>query len=121
MALVNAIMKAIIDGSLVDLKKMEASTNNFPALRDQLNNFSLNDTLQLTGISGDMIKQAASLLTSNGNSYIVCGKDIEEDPMGKDIIEALLNRCALINAGHNADTNSAGYRYSFRSHNNSQG
>ena len=27
-----------------------------------------------------MIKQAAVLLTNNGNSYLVCGKDVEEDP-----------------------------------------
>lgn len=121
-ALVNAIMKAIIEGNLVDLKTVEASTNNFPALRGQLNNFDPKDSLQLTGISADTIKQAATLLTNNGNSYLVCGKDVEEDPRGADIIEALLNLCALINAGHNADANSARVSIFFsRSHNNSQG
>ncbi|MFN3532191.1 MAG: molybdopterin-dependent oxidoreductase [Candidatus Brocadia sp.] len=120
--LINALTKVIIDENLVDLKKVEISTNNFYELRSSLDKFSLKDASQSTGISEETIRIASTLLTKPGNCCIVCGKDIEEDPLGELTIKALMNLCALINAAHDEKTSPGKISVLFsRSHNNSQG
>lgn len=120
--LINAFIKVIIDENLVDIKKVEISTNNFHELRSSLDKFSLKDASQSTGISEETIRIASTLLTKPGNCCIVCGKDIEEDPLGELTIKALMNLCALINAAHDEKTSPGRVSVLFsRPHNNSQG
>ncbi|MEP9411055.1 MAG: molybdopterin-dependent oxidoreductase [Candidatus Brocadia sp.] len=120
--LINAFIKIIIDENLVDLKKAETSTNNFHELRSALDKFSLQDASQSTGISVETLRIVSTVLTKAGNCCIVCGKDIEEDPMGEITIRALMNLCALINAAHDEKTSPGKISVLFsRSHSNSQG
>lgn len=120
--LINALIKVIIDENLVDLKKVEISTNNFRELRSSLDNFTLKKASELTGIPEDVIRNSALLLTKPGICCIVCGKDVEEDPLGESTIKALMNLCALINTGYHTPTSAGRISILFsRANNNSQG
>ena len=120
--LINALIKVILDDNLVDLKKAEISASNLHELRSSLDKFSVKDASQSTGISEETIRSASTLLTKPGNCCIVCGKDIEEDPLGEITIKALSNLCALINAAHDEKTSPGKISILFsRPHNNSQG
>jgi len=120
--LINALIKAIIDENLVDLKKVETSTNNFHELCSSLDKFSVKDASQSIGVPEADIRRTSTLLTKPGNCCIVCGKDIEEDPLGENTIKALSNLCALINAAHDEKTSAGKISVLFsRSNNNSQG
>src|SRR3989339_103290 len=119
--LINALIKVIIGEKLVDLKKVERSTNNFDKLRSLFNAFNVEEASKITGVTREAIRNAALLLTKPGNCCIVCGKDIEESPLGVDTIRALMNLCALLPA-YNGDAGSGKVSLFFsRSHNNSQG
>ncbi|MEK6635950.1 MAG: molybdopterin-dependent oxidoreductase [Planctomycetota bacterium] len=120
--LINALIKAIIDENLVDIKNIETMTKNFNELRSSLDKFGLENASKSTGVTKETIRNASLTLTKPGNCCIICGKDIEEDPLGKETIKALMNLCALINANHSAETSNARISLLFaRSHNNSQG
>ena len=120
--LINALIKAIIDENLVDLKKVETSTNNFNELCASLDKFSVKDASQSIGVPEADIRRTSTLLTKPGNCCIVCGKDIEEDPLGENTIKALSDLCALINAAHDEKTSAGKISVLFsRPNNNSQG
>lgn len=120
--LINALIKVIIDEKLVDLKKVETSTNNFDKLRSLIDKFNIEEASKITGVTQEAIRNAALLLTKSGNCYIICGKDIEENPLAEDAIRALMNLCALLNSVNRGDTGSGKVSFFFsRSHNNSQG
>ena len=120
--LINALIKVIIDEKLVDLKKVETSTNNFDKLRSLIDKFNREETSKITGVTQEVIRNAALLLTKSGNCYIICGKDIEENPLAEDAIRALMNLCSLLNPAYRGDAGSGKVSLFFsRSHNNSQG
>jgi formate dehydrogenase (NADP+) alpha subunit len=121
-ALVNALIKIIIDKKLVDLNKVELSTNNFHKLLSALDKYSVKKASQLTGVPKEAIRDAAAVLIKPGHCFIVCGKDILEDPLASDAVEALMNLCALVNTAYHTDADSGKISLLFsRSHNNSQG
>lgn len=99
--LINTLIKIIVDEKLVDLGKVESSTENFKELRSLLkaSDMGIRKASKLTNVSEDAIKSTSDLLAKSGKCYIICGKDIEEDPLAEDTIKALLNLCVLINAG----------------------
>ena len=120
--LINALIKVIIDEKLVDLKKVETSTNNFDKLRSLIDKFNREETSKISGGPQEVIRNAALLLTKSGNCYIICGKDIEENPLAEDAIRALMNLCSLLNPAYRGDAGSGKVSLFFsRSHNNSQG
>ncbi|MHC4182283.1 MAG: molybdopterin-dependent oxidoreductase [Planctomycetota bacterium] len=116
-ALINALIKVIVDEGLIDLNMASTSTENFEELQSQLQTLNINKLSKLTNISEENIRNASALLTKPGTCYIVCGKDIEEDPLGKDTVKALMNLCALLNTN---GTGKVSLVFS-RSNNNSQG
>ncbi|MBC8550992.1 MAG: NADH-quinone oxidoreductase subunit NuoG, partial [Candidatus Brocadiales bacterium] len=117
--LINAIMKVIVDEKLVNLKKAAEKTDNFKELSSSLkaSELGINKVSKATNIPEDSIRAAAASIAKAGNCYVICGKDIEEDPSGEETIEALMNLCALVNKG---DTDKVSIVFS-RENNNSQG
>ena len=115
--LINALTKVIVDEELIDLDKVEGSTENLQELRSLLRAYGIRKVSQLTNVSEAAIRSTSGILARPGNCYIVCGKDIEEDPSSEDTIKALMNLCALINT---SGTDKASLVFS-RSNNNSQG
>ncbi len=122
-ALVHAITKVIIDEELVDLKMAGQSISNLEGLYPVLNNFSIEKFAGITGISGEAIRNVSRILAKPGNCYIICGKDIEEDPQANDTIQALMNLCGLLNsvAGSTGDDHVKVSVLFSRSYSNSQG
>lgn len=117
--LINALMKVMLDEGLIDVKKVETATHQFRELCSSLNAVMVAEASQQTGVHEETIRNAARILAKPGKCYVVCGKDIEEDPSGEAAAKALLNLCALINAS-NTGEGRASILFS-RSHNNSQG
>ena len=97
--LINALIKIIVDSNLVDLKKVDASTENLKELRAFLktSDLGIKKASSLTNIPEKLIENASEWLAKPGKCYIVCGKDLEEDPSCEEAIKALMNLCALIN------------------------
>jgi formate dehydrogenase alpha subunit len=120
--LVHAITKVIVDEKLIDLKRAEQSINNLRELYSLLENFSIEEAVRITGISEETIRSVSQVLIKPGNCYIVCGKDIEEDPLGNETMQALMNLCGLINAAYSTDADHGKISLLFsRSYCNSQG
>ncbi|MDR4498883.1 MAG: molybdopterin-dependent oxidoreductase [Candidatus Scalindua sp.] len=120
--LINALIKTIIDEKLVDLKRVEKATDGLRELKSLLKTFTIKKASQITGVSEETIRKASALVAKPGNCYIVCGKDIEEDPSGPDTIKALMNLCALINTASSLKTDAGKISLVFsRLNNNSQG
>ncbi len=109
----------MVDSKLVDLKKVDTSTENFRELRAVLkkSDMDLKKASSLTNIPEELIKNASEWLAKSGNCFIVCGKDFQEDPFYEEAIKALMDLCALIKTG-GADKVSLVFS---RANNNSQG
>ncbi len=118
-ALINTMMKVIVDEKLVNLKKAADKTENLNELRSSLKSADLGikKVSKATNIPEDSIRAAATSIAKSGNCYVICGKDIEEDPSAEETIEALMNLCALVNKG---DSDKVSIVFS-RENNNSQG
>jgi formate dehydrogenase alpha subunit len=99
--LINTLSILIVEGKLVNYKKVEASTENFKEWYSSLkkSDMGIRKVSTLTNVSEEAIKSTAELLAKPGKCYIICGKDIEEDPSAENAIRALMDLCALINAG----------------------
>lgn len=99
--LINALIKNIVDSKLVDLKKINTSTENFKELLAVLKNshMGLKKASSLTNIPEEHIKEASEWLAKSGNCFIVCGKDLVEDPSCEESINTLMNLVALIKTG----------------------
>ncbi|MCP5007135.1 MAG: molybdopterin-dependent oxidoreductase, partial [Planctomycetes bacterium] len=95
--LINALIKKIVEGKLINLKRVEKFTSGLTEFKASLKISTIQKASQITGVSEKTILDAATLLAKPGNCYIVCGKDIEEDPYSHEAIKALMNLCALIN------------------------
>ncbi len=117
--LINTLSNIIVKGNLVNLKKVEASTENFKEWYSSLKkaDMGIRKVSVLTNVSEEAIKSVAGLLAKPGKCYIICGKDIEEDPSAENTIRALMDLCALVNAG-GSDKVSLVFS---RANNNSQG
>ncbi|MHC4453801.1 MAG: molybdopterin-dependent oxidoreductase, partial [Planctomycetota bacterium] len=117
--LINTLIKIMVDSKLVDLKKVDTSTENFKELRTVLKNsdIGLKKASSLTNIQEELIKSASEWLAKSGNCFIVCGKDLQEDSSCEEAIKALMDLCALIKTG-GADKVSLAFS---RANNNSQG
>ena len=117
--LINTLSILILNGKLVNYKKVETSTENFKEWYSSLkkSDMGIRKVSTLTNVSVEVIKSAAELLAKPGKCYIICGKDIEENPSAENAIRALMDLCALINAG-GSDKVSLVFS---RANNNSQG
>jgi formate dehydrogenase (NADP+) alpha subunit len=115
--LLNALTKVIINLHLVDLQKVKSSTEHLKEENSFLRSVNVKKISKLTNVSEDDIKNAATFLAKSKDCFIICGKDIEEDPLAADTIKALMNLCALLNKG---GTEKISLVFS-RANNNSQG
>jgi len=99
--LINTLSILILNGKLVNYKKVETSTENFKEWYSSLkkSDMGIRKVSTLTNVSEKVIKSAAELLAKPGKCYIICGKDIEENPSAENAIRALMDLCALINTG----------------------
>ena len=120
--LIQALMKIMVGEKLVDLKKIEASHSNYRDLYTSLDKFSIKEASQVTNVPEDVLRDTALLFSKAGNCCVVCGKDVAEDPLGEDSINALIDFCVLIQSIQGDATGGGKVSLYFsRHHNNSQG
>ena len=90
-ALLNAIMKSIIDQKLLDQKFIDERTTDFSELKEHLNDFSPDKMSSICGISPDMINEVARIYASSPASIIFWGMGVSQHVHGTDNARALIS------------------------------
>ena len=94
-ALINAMMKTILDEGLQDKDFIERRTRGFDKLRNYLASLNMSDVERLTGISIDMIKEAAQAHAKAENACILYNAGIAQHAAGIGNIRALSDLAML--------------------------
>ena len=90
-ALLNAILKILIDDGMVDAKYVRERTNGWDDVRAAVGQFSLEETERITGIPVNRIVAAARLYGSARTSLIMHARGIEHSSHGVDNCLACIN------------------------------
>jgi predicted molibdopterin-dependent oxidoreductase YjgC len=97
-ALLNGIIKVILDNGWENREFITQRTENFEELRAKVNEYDLDRVEQLTGVSRDRIIEGARLYAQAGKAMIVYGLGVTEHRTGTENAMAIAN-LALI-CGH---------------------
>jgi len=98
-ALVNAMMKVILDEGLEDKEFIEKRTSGFDELKKKLSSFDLNEAEKITGIPVEKIKEAATIYAKAQKSCILFNAGIAQHYAGVENIIALAD-LALITGNY---------------------
>jgi formate dehydrogenase major subunit len=90
-ALLNAIMKSIINQNLLDQKFIDERTTDFNDLKEHLNDFTPEKMSSICGISADMINEVARIYASSSASIIFWGMGVSQHIHGTDNARALIS------------------------------
>jgi anaerobic selenocysteine-containing dehydrogenase len=94
-ALVNAMMRIILDESLADEDFIEERTEGFWELRHMLSDYDLESAAELTGISLADIREAAIAYGSAENAAIVYCMGVTQHASGTDQVRSMANLAML--------------------------
>lgn len=94
-ALINAMMRIILDENLADDLFISMRTENFIALRDYLHRLDLNELATITGINRDTIHEAACLYARSSKSVICYCLGVTQHTCGTDNVQAVANLAML--------------------------
>jgi formate dehydrogenase major subunit len=94
-ALVNGMMRIIIDEGLEDKKFIEERTTGFDELKNYLSTLDLKEIEKTTDISIDMIKEAALIYGKAENACILYNSGIAQHAAGIENIRALADLALL--------------------------
>ena len=97
-ALLNGIIKVILDNGWENRDFIDQRTENFTELRAKVNEYDLDRVEQLTGVSRDRIIEGARLYAQAGKAMIVYGLGVTEHRTGTENAMAIAN-LALV-CGH---------------------
>ena len=98
-ALVNAMMKIILDEGLEDREFTEKRTKGFEELKNHLSSLNINEAEKITGIAAEKIKEAATIYAKAPKSCILYNAGIAQHFAGVENIVALAN-LALITGNY---------------------
>jgi len=116
-ALINGLVKVIIDEGLLDEEFVARRTDNFEAFDESLKKYTLDYVEKTTGITGQEIRAAARLYAEASRAAIVYGTGITQHTGGTDGVGALANLALLMgNIGRRG-----GGIYALQRENNGQG
>ena len=90
-ALLNAIMKSIVDQNLIDKKFINERTTDFDDLRTHLDDFTPEKMSSICGIDADVIHEVARIYASSSASIIFWGMGISQHIHGTDNARALIS------------------------------
>tara|TARA_B100000676_G_scaffold306095_1_gene361643 strand:+ start:3543 stop:6299 length:2757 start_codon:yes stop_codon:yes gene_type:complete len=90
-ALLNAIMKSIIDQGLIDQKFIDERTTDFDDLRSHLDDFTPEKMSSICGIEADVIHEVARIYASSPASIIFWGMGVSQHIHGTDNARALIS------------------------------
>jgi len=94
-ALVNAMMKTILDEGLEDKEFIEKRTSGFKELKNYLASLDMNDLERITGISAETIKEAAQIYAKAETGCILYNAGIAQHFAGVENIRALADLAML--------------------------
>ena len=90
-ALLNAIMKSIVDKNLIDKKFINERTTDFDDLRTHLDDFTPEKMSSICGIDADVIHEVARIYASSSASIIFWGMGVSQHIHGTDNARALIS------------------------------
>ena len=90
-ALLNAIMKSIIDQNLIDKKFIDERTTDFDDLKSHLDDFTPEKMSSICGIDADVINEVARIYASSSASIIFWGMGVSQHIHGTDNARALIS------------------------------
>ncbi len=91
LALINAMMKVILDENLIDHEFIAERTENFDELKEMLEKLDLNLLSKITSVSVEDIRKAALLYANAGTAAIVYAMGITQHFTGTYNVAALAN------------------------------
>lgn len=116
-ALIMGMAKVIIDDKLFDPRFVEQYCDNFEEFRKLLDDFDLDQTEKITGVSKETIVEAAKVYATAKPSVVIWSAGITQHSHGTDNVLALINLAIL--TGN--DSKSSLGLYPLRSENNAHG
>ena len=117
LAVINRLTRIIIDENLIDLNKAKAAIPNYDDLVKSLKPYGPKNADKMTGVSDEVLTQAAQRFAREADRFIIVGNDILDTGQGEDILKALLNLSLLLHHGGSGSISV----YPPREHCNSQG
>ena len=90
-ALLNAIMKSIIDQNLIDEKFINERTTDFDDLKSHLDDFTPEKMSAICGIDASVINEVARIYASSSASIIFWGMGVSQHIHGTDNARALIS------------------------------
>ncbi len=90
-ALLNAIMKSIVDQNLIDKKFINERTTDFDDLKTHLDDFTPEKMSSICGIDADVIHEVARIYASSSASIIFWGMGVSQHIHGTDNARALIS------------------------------
>jgi len=94
-ALLLGMMRAILDEGLEDREFIEERCENFCAVEESLDGFTLQDAQAITGVSAEKIAQAARIYATNKPCTILFAMGITQHTHGTDNVLAVSNLAML--------------------------
>ena len=94
-ALINAMMRIILDENLADDLFISMRTENFIALRDYLHRLDLDELATITGIARNTIHEAACIYARSSKSVICYCLGVTQHTCGTDNVQAVANLAML--------------------------
>ena len=94
-ALINAMMKVIVDDGLADRVFIEQRTEGYEALLEVLRETDLGEAERITAVPADLIREAARLYARADTASIVYSMGITQHTTGTDNVLALANLAML--------------------------
>jgi formate dehydrogenase alpha subunit len=94
-ALINAMMKIILEQGLENKEFIEKRAKGFSDFKNSLSSLDLTEAERITGISIDMIKEAAETFAISPNGCVLYTAGIAQHFAGIENVRALSNLCML--------------------------
>lgn len=116
-ALLNALCKVIVEEGLYDRGFIESRTDGFEEIRESLKDFDLSEAEEVTGVSVDLIREAARMYSSSTPASIFYAMGVTQHAHGTDNVLAITNLALLTG---NVGKKGSGVN-PLRGHNNVQG
>jgi formate dehydrogenase alpha subunit len=91
LALLMGMSKVIVDEELLDRFFIEKHCDNFNDFKDSLENFSFGRVERITGVSRDMLEEAAEIFATNKPVVILWSEGITQSSHGTDNVLGILN------------------------------
>ncbi len=94
-ALINAMMRVILDENLADDLFISMRTENFIQLRDYLHRLDLDELAKITEVDIDTIREAACIYARSSKSVICYCLGVTQHTCGTDNVQAVANLAML--------------------------